>query len=127
MNNEQTKFCKHCGEKIPVDAIICTKCGRQVEELKKNENNSIIINNNNSASASASATATATVIPGIGITGRPKNKWIALALCATLCGHKFYEGKFGMGMLYLFTLGLWGVGCIIDAIDLLGKPNPYYV
>lgn len=24
----RTKFCKHCGEKIPEDAILCTKCGR---------------------------------------------------------------------------------------------------
>lgn len=36
-SNIETKFCKHCGEKIPVDAIICTKCGRQVEEVKKQE------------------------------------------------------------------------------------------
>lgn len=43
MDNQQTKFCKHCGEKIPIDAIICTKCGRQVEEIKKNGNNQIII------------------------------------------------------------------------------------
>ncbi len=33
MNNAQTKFCKYCGEKIPVDAVICIKCGRQVEEI----------------------------------------------------------------------------------------------
>jgi len=31
----KTKFCKHCGAKIPPDAVICTACGRQVEELKK--------------------------------------------------------------------------------------------
>lgn len=124
MNNEQTKFCKHCGEKIPTDAVICTKCGRQVEEIKKNGNDQIIINNNNNAVASASATAVA----GVGGIGRPKNKWIALALCIfTLCGHKFYEGKIGMGIVYLFTGGLFGVGWIIDIISLLGKPNPYYV
>ena len=32
MNND-TKFCKFCGEKIAVDAIICPKCGRQVEAV----------------------------------------------------------------------------------------------
>lgn len=41
MDNEQTKFCKHCGEKIPLDAVICTKCGRQVEEIKKSGNDQI--------------------------------------------------------------------------------------
>ena len=60
--------------------------------------------------------------------GRPKNKWIALLLCIfTVCGHKFYEGKNGMGILYLFTVGLFGIGWIIDIISLLFKPNPYYV
>ena len=124
MDNEKTKFCKHCGEKIPEDAIVCTKCGRQVEEIKKNGSDQIVINNNNNAIASASATAVA----GVGGMGRPKNKWVALLLCIfTLCGHKFYEGKIGMGIIYLFTGGLFLVGWVIDIIALLGKPNPYYV
>ena len=40
---------------------------------------------------------------------------------------KFYEGKIGMGILYLFTCGLFGIGTLIDFIVLLFKPNPYYV
>ena len=124
--DENLKFCKHCGEKIPKDAVICTKCGRQVEEIKSNGTEQIIINNNNSASAAASASASA-VSTGTGY-GNPKNKWISLALCIfTFCGHKFYEGKIGMGLLYLFTCGLFGIGWIIDIISLLLKPNPYYV
>ena len=53
----KTKFCKNCGEKIPEDAIICTKCGRQVEELKSNKPDNIIINNSASSSSSASASS----------------------------------------------------------------------
>lgn len=41
--------------------------------------------------------------------------------------HKFYEGKVGMGVLYLFTLGLFGIGWFVDLIVLLTKTNPYYV
>ena len=124
MDNEKTKFCKHCGEKIPEDAVICTKCGRQVEEIKKGSSDQIVINNNNNAVASASATAVA----GVSGIGRPKNKWISLLLCiCTICGHKFYEGKIGMGIIYLLTGGLFLVGWVIDIISLLGKPNPYYV
>ncbi|MDE5994014.1 MAG: TM2 domain-containing protein [Oscillospiraceae bacterium] len=42
-------------------------------------------------------------------------------------GHKFYEGKVGMGILYFFTGGLFFIGVIIDFIGILTKPNPYYV
>lgn len=125
--DEKLKFCKYCREKIPEDAIICTKCGRQIEELKRNnENNQIIINNNNSASAAASASAVAT---GYGYGhGKQKIKWVVLVLCIfTICGHKFYEEKIGLGLVYLFTAGLFGIGWIIDIISLLSKPNPYYV
>lgn len=44
-----------------------------------------------------------------------------------LGAHKFYERKYGMGLLYLLTFGLAGWGWLIDLIVLLGKPNPYYV
>ena len=41
--------------------------------------------------------------------------------------HKFYEGKTGMGVLYLCTLGLFGIGWIIDIFGILGKSDPYEV
>lgn len=57
-----------------------------------------------------------------------RSKWAALALCFFLGifgAHKFYEGKTGMGLLYLFTGGLFCVGVIIDFIILLFKPVHY--
>lgn len=57
-----------------------------------------------------------------------KNKWVSLLLCVfTLCGHKFYEGKIGMGVLYFLTIGLFGIGWIVDIFLILAKPNPYYI
>lgn len=60
----------------------------------------------------------------------PKNKWVSFTLCL-LFGyfgvHKFYEGKIGMGLLYLFTIGLFGFGWLVDIFLILGKENPYYV
>ncbi len=119
------KFCQHCGASIDKECVVCPKCGKQVGELSGNDRN-IIINNSSSASAAASASASANMRPGI--YGRPKNKWVSLLLCIfTICGHKFYEGKVGMGILYLCTLGLFGIGWIIDIITLAMRPNPYYV
>lgn len=120
------KFCKFCGEKIPVDAVICTKCGRQIEKTD-NGASGIVINNVASSAASASATASAGGAP----TGvRLKNKWVSFFLCLCLGfvgAHKFYEGKIGMGILYMCTGGLFCVGWLIDIFSLLFKPNPYAV
>lgn len=115
-----TKFCKHCGEVIDADCVVCPKCGKQVEELKSAQPQ-VVVNNTN-------ANVNANVNAGIGL--RPKNKWTAFLLCFFLGGlgaHKFYEGKTGMGILYIFTVGLCGIGWLIDLITILFKPNPYYV
>ena len=32
-----------------------------------------------------------------------------------------------MGILYLFTFGLLGIGTLVDLIAIVMKPNPYYV
>ena len=124
MAHENTKFCKHCGTKIPAAAVICTHCGCQVEEMKQAEQPSIVINNaNTNTNTNANINAAA-----LGV--RLRNKWVAFFLClflGYLGAHKFYEGKGGMGIVYLFTFGLFGIGWFIDCISLLCKPNPYYV
>ena len=58
-----------------------------------------------------------------------KSKWVSFFLCLFLGPlgiHKFYEGRVLLGILYLLTAGLCGVGVVIDLIILLFKPNPYY-
>ena len=122
-SEERTKFCKYCGGKIHEDAVLCSHCGRQVEELKKAEQPSIVINNSNQNVNSN------TNVAGM-YGGRLKNKWISFFLCLFLGAfgaHKFYEGRVGMGILYLFTGGLFGIGWCVNSITLLFKPNPYYV
>lgn len=128
---EPTKFCKHCGQKISMAAVICPHCGCQVEELKSKAEAvqpNIVINNTNANSNTNTNTNVNQVVGGV--PGKLRNKWVAFLLCLFLGGigaHKFYEGKIGMGILYLLTVGLFGIGWLVDLIRLLLKPNPYYV
>lgn len=51
-----------------------------------------------------------------------KSKKIAFVLClfGGLIGlHHFYVGNILKGILYLFTLGLFGVGFIIDLVSII--------
>ncbi len=115
------KFCKHCGGKIPADAVVCTLCGRQVEQVAQGGAPNIVINNaNQNTNSNVNAYVAA----------KARNKWVALCLCLFLGvfgAHKVYEGKAGLGVLYLLTCGLLGIGVVIDFITILFRPNPYFV
>lgn len=110
----QTKFCKFCGQKIPVDAVVCTHCGRQVEQLQGNPQaampaNNIYVNN------APNVQYTVPVSP------YSKNTAILLACLGFLCLggiHRLYVGKYATGVLYLLTGGMFGFGTIIDIIRL---------
>lgn len=77
---------------------------------------------------------TTTSIPGTGVSyvsesgsgkkqthvvSKSINPTVDLCLCLFLGwagAHKFYAGRIGMGILYLFTFGLFGIGWIVDTI-----------
>lgn len=121
---ENTKFCKFCGSLIHEESVVCPNCGRQVEELRREEPK-VVYQQSNSNNTTYVDNRT-TVVPH----GKAKDKWVAFFLCLFLgyLGiHKFYEGKIGMGILYLFTFGLFGIGALVDLITIVMKPNPYFV
>ncbi len=119
----ETKFCKECGQKIAKKAVICPHCGCQVENMNDNAGAAphIVINNSNQNQNQNSAPAAS---------GNAKNKWLTLLLwffLGAVGGHKFYEGKIGMGIVYILTLGLFGIGLIVDFFTIIFKPTTYYV
>jgi len=126
-------FCINCGNKIGEDFEFCPECGTK------------IIYESNTATCNAHIGVCKNCEVGFNNLnenikdsqkrdsyqfGTWKNKWVSFFLClffGWLGIHKFYEGNVRMGLLYLFTLGLFGTGLFIDLIILLLKPNPYFV
>lgn len=121
---KETKYCPFCGKEIDKDCVVCPQCGKQVGQLKQ-EQPQIVINNANNNTNTNNNNVTAAFKQM-----KECNKWVAFFLCLFLGfigGHKFYEGKIGMGILYIFTCGLLGIGVLVDLVVILCKPNPYYV
>lgn len=111
-------YCSQCGAQIGEDAKFCSSCGasnQATQSVQQPSSQPIVVNVTNAN------TNTNTNVNG-GAFGPPKSRWVAFALCAFLgCfgAHKFYVGKTGMGILYLFTIGLLGFGVLFDFFKLL--------
>lgn len=62
------------------------------------------------------------IVPEVAVPVRSqKSKCVALVLCVLLgyMGiHRFYVGKIGTGILWLLTLGCFGIGWIVDIVML---------
>ncbi len=137
--NTKTKFCQHCGNAVSDDTVVCSSCGKQVGKINgefqtpnvvlnvsntnSNTNNNTNLNSNRNSNTNFNAA-------GMAYMNRPRNKWAAFIIClffGYFGAHKFYEGKITMGVIYLLTCGLCGIGWIVDIIIILSHPNPYYV
>lgn len=116
----QTKYCKHCGQIIDADCVVCIHCGKQVETFKGSNNGPVIINNNNNNN---------NMMGGYGYpnTVSPKSWLTTLLLCfflGAIGGHRFYTGKVGTGILMILLIwtGISSIWALIDLIVIiLGK------
>ena len=117
----ETKFCKHCGQIIDADCVVCPKCGKQVEELKGASQPNIVINNTSNSSSSSSAYASASAYGHGRRTTSPKSKMVSLILSiflGYLGVHRFYVGKVGTGIIWLLTGGVFCIGWLYDIIKI---------
>ena len=113
--------CSICG--APIENGKCAYCGATVTQSNTNQQQyqqqvqsqpQIIINN---------TVTNSDINGGFMRLASYKDKTVALILCiflGLLGAHKFYVGKTGMGLIYLFTGGIFGIGWIIDIFLILG-------
>ncbi len=55
--------------------------------------------------------------------GKSEKNWVATLLLCFFLGcfgvHRFYVGKIGTGILWLITLGFFGIGTLVDFIKII--------
>lgn len=105
-------YCTKCGNELDDAAVICPKCGvptanywatQQPDPAQSGVQQTVQVNVTAPAASNVST----------------KSRTVALGLCIFLGGlgvHRFYMGRVGLGLLYLFTVGLGGIGVLIDLI-----------
>lgn len=108
------KFCEYCGCEMPKFSP---------DTMNYDSSSTTVINNYyqspGSPNMQPNAIYAAQQQPIYIVQKSSKNKTTALILCVLLGYfgiHHFYVGKTGMGILYLLTVGLFGIGWIVDII-----------
>lgn len=99
-------FCPKCGKENLDDAKFCTQCGAPLSYTSSSQQQG-----HYSSALVAQPVTTREVLK--------KSRLVACLLCGFLGGlgvHRFYVGKIGTGILWLFTLGFLGIGTLIDFI-----------
>jgi TM2 domain-containing membrane protein YozV len=101
-------FCRQCGGQMPDGSKFCAACGAAVE---------------GSAVPPQQAQQPPPYARPVYVANvSPKSRLAALLLCwfvGVLGVHRFYVGKVGTGFLWLFTLGLFGIGALVDFIMII--------
>ena len=113
-------YCGYCGTKMPIERVETTTINAEnvtVNNYYGAQPQQDPIDALRSAAYSAVNSAFANTTPVSGAS--PKSRMIALLLCIFLGffgAHRFYTGHYLIGAIYLFTIGVFGIGWIVDIV-----------
>lgn len=116
--------CANCGAPLDRKNRFCPYCGNALEAAENAQDSKQEIHIHYHQEQPAETKVKYVYVPAERKSTR--SRLVALVLCIILGvfgAHRFYVGKIGTGLLYLFTWGLFGIGWLADVIILLlGKP-----
>ena len=101
-------FCKNCGAEMNDGAKFCQNCGASQTGSAPQQPVINVINQNTNVNKNFGYIH--------------KKRWVAFFLCLFLGYfgvHRFYVGKIGTGIIWFLTVGLLGIGWILDLIVIL--------
>jgi len=127
--NLKKMICPNCASSISETSTICTHCGYVLKKNRPKDDDEKKANKNETYERPMDSNEKDPYV-NYGIIRGPYNKWISIVLCiflGFLGAHKFYEQKYYMGAFYLFTFGFFGIGIVLDLIQLFQKKKYYYV
>lgn len=135
-----TKFCEHCGSVLVQAAVICPTCGCQVAPIRQQAEQMPVqqiqqiqqypVQQQIQVQPVQNIQPVQVIVNNVVGSGTPKDKTVALLLCIFLGmygAHRFYEGRIGTAILWMFTFGLFGLGWLYDVIRIACATNPYYI
>ena len=111
-------YCRKCGKEIDDEAAFCVHCGVATKDPEPQAQQPVIHIVNNNTNTNTNNNINANNINRY----IHKKKWTAFWLCLFLGwagAHRFYVGKVGTGLIWLCTMGLGGIGWILDLIMIL--------
>lgn len=118
--------CKHCGAEVGSEYRLCPYCRTELEYPTQNQNNgggqpTIIVQNViSNENAVSNRNNVGYAVRSVACSPKSKKLTLILAIALGFFGiHRFYVGKVGSGIVWLFTGGGFFFGYIYDIIKVL--------